>query len=286
MAHKRSSLLIASLAALILCGCSAQEKAQSPGLRIISCAPSITEILYALGLDKEVVGVSQHCNYPPGVASKVKIGTFSRPNIEKIIDLRPDIIFLTGLEQDAVASQIKSLGSKTVTIYPKGVEDLYRDIKKIGALTGTGGAADSLVNNMKQRIESVRQKVLVLPADSRKRILFEIMDDPLIVAGKDSFVGQLGTIAGGVNIAYDTDRDYTRFSPELIIKRNPDCIILGYMFKAKGVVKKIQKRLGWSGINAVKAGAIFNDINPDILLRPGPRAPQAIEEIYKRLYEG
>lgn len=272
---------------VILCiaGCSEPARDDFSGLRIISAAPNVTEILFALGLEENIVGISTHCNYPPETRAKTKIGSFSRPNIERIISLKPDIVFVTGLEQDAVSQKLIKLGIKTRTIYPTTIHELFSAIEQIGRLTDRQKNADILIYTMKHRIDAVRKKVAALPEEKKVKLLIEIMVDPLIVAGKKSFVGELGEIAGGNNIAYDTERAYSKFSPELVIRRNPDCIILGYMFKEEGVVESMNKRLGWSNINAVKNGAIFNDIDPDILLRPGPRAADAVEEIYKRLYE-
>ncbi len=285
MKMKKLNCILIFLLALILSGCCQSPPKDEPTtLRIISTAPSITEILYALELDEEIVGVSSLCNYPPRAKEKTKIGTFSRPNIEKIIELKPDIVFITGLEQAPVRDKLKILGINTVTIYPRNLDELYGSIREIGRLTNSSDEANTIIEEMEERINSIEERVAAIPVESRKWMLIEVTDNPLIVAGEDSFVGELGTIAGGRNIAYDAKREYCKFSPELVIERSPDCIILGYMFKDEDAVKRVSERLGWSNVSAVKKGAIFNDINPDILLRPGPRAQEAIEEIYKRLY--
>jgi len=282
---RRFKLIAASFLILFLCGCSPGPANDEPeGLRIISTAPSITEILFALDLDKEIVGVSSLCNYPPRAQQKTKIGTFSRPNIERIINLRPDVVFVTGLEQAPARDKLKKVGIRTVTIYPKNVDELYQSITHIGRLTNSKDEADILIKKMKKSIDNIKEKVSHIPPEARKKILIEMMDDPLIVASTDSFVGELGTIAGGINIAFDTRLAYSKFSPELVIERNPDCIIMGYMFKDKNAVKRVSDRLGWSNINAIKNGAVFNDINPDMLLRPGPRIEEAVKEIHVRLY--
>jgi len=269
----------------MLAGCSQAPTNNSKYLRIISTAPNITEILFALGLDEEIVGVSSFCNYPAKAQKKSKIGDFSNPNIERLIALRPDIVFTTSLEQAAINAKLKKLGLTTVTIYPKSIEELFRSIKDIGTLTGRENEAENLIADMSSEIDSIREKVADIPTESRKRLLIEMLDDPLIVASKSSFVGELGTIAGGDNIAFDTEKAYSKFSPELVISRNPDCIIMGYMFGAENALDKVRERAGYSNINAVNKNAVFNDISPDVLLRPGPRATEAIEEIYKRLYE-
>jgi iron complex transport system substrate-binding protein len=105
----------------------------------------------------------------------------------------------------------------------------------------------------------------------------------LTTAGRGSFIDELLTLAGGVNIAYDTKRAYSIFSPEEVIRRNPDCIILTYMDKEKPA-KLVGERFGWKGISAIKDNRLYSDINSDLLLRPGPRVVQGLKEIYKRLY--
>jgi iron complex transport system substrate-binding protein len=105
----------------------------------------------------------------------------------------------------------------------------------------------------------------------------------LTTAGNGSFVDQLITLAGGINIAWDTKRPYSIFSPEEVIHRNPDCIITAYM-DSKNALTLVKQRFGWQGINAVKNNRIYDDIDSDLLLRPGPRIVQGLKEIYKRMY--
>jgi iron complex transport system substrate-binding protein len=104
-----------------------------------------------------------------------------------------------------------------------------------------------------------------------------------VTAGRGSFIDELITLAGGTNITYDTKRAYSYFSPEQVIKRNPDCIILAYMSNEKPL-KIIGERLGWKDISAVKHNRIYNDINPDLILRPGPRLIEGLKELHKKLY--
>ncbi len=134
-----------------------------------------------------------------------------------------------------------------------------------------------------KRIEEVKSKVELIPANKRQKVFIEIWYDPLTTAGKGSYVDELITLAGGINISADTRRAYSVFSAEEVIKRNPDCIILAYMDqkKPKDLVKG---RFGWSGISAVKNNRLYNDVDPALLLRPGPRIVQGVNEIYKRLY--
>jgi iron complex transport system substrate-binding protein len=251
--------------------------------RFISLSPAATEILFSLGLDKQIIGDTTYCNYPEAAKRLEKVGTFSEPNIERIVSLKPDIIFTTGLEQAPVVERLKSLGLKVVVSDPKSLSELFDSIKEIGRAAGRQKEADFLVSQMKKEIESVKLKVAKIPQEKRPDVFLEVWYDPIMTAGRGSIVDEILTLAGGKNIAYDTPRAYSRFSAETIIKRNPDVIILGYMSK-EDIKNLVAKRMGWQAIKAVKNQRIISDIDPDILLRPSPRIVDGLKEIYKHLY--
>jgi iron complex transport system substrate-binding protein len=257
--------------------------AQNHKVRYISLAPSTTEILFALGLDEEIVGVSTYCNYPLKAKNKDKVGTFSQPNIEKILSLRPDYIFCTGREQAPIISELKYLNLKVYVADPTNMQDLLNSIRDIGRITGKIKEAESLIKNMESQIQEINLKVKLIPESKKPKVFIEIWHYPLTTAGRGSFIDELLTLAGGVNIAYDTKRAYSIFSPEEVIRRNPDCIILTYMDKEKPA-KLVGERFGWKGISAIKDNRLYSDINSDLLLRPGPSVVQGLKEIYKRLY--
>ena len=251
--------------------------------RVISLTPATTEILFSLGLDEEIVGVTTFCNFPSKALSKERVGTFSQPDIEKIIHLKPDIIFATGLEQVPVVAKLRQLRLKVYVSDPSNIKELFTSIKEIGELTRREKEALDLIEQMNVAIEQVKNKVDLVGRDGRPKVFIEIWHDPLMSAGRGSFVDELISLAGGVNIAHNLPRAYSYFSPEQVIKLNPDCIILGYMGKEKAQ-NIIKNRLGWSSVKAVKNDRIYNDINPDLFLRPGPRLVKGLQEIHKKLY--
>ncbi len=252
--------------------------------RYISLAPSTTEILFALELDKEIVGVSAYCNYPSQAKNKTKVGDFSRPNIERIISLKPDYIFCTGLEQAPVIAQLRELNFNVYAADPANIEELFKTIKEIGEITNKSRKALLLIEKMKDEIERVAQKVKLIPQSKRVKVFIEIWHEPLMTAAKGSFVDELIILAGGINIAHDLIRPYCNFSWEKVVSLNPQFIIMAYMDK-EPPLKLIKQRFGWDKIDAVKNERVFNDINPDILLRPGPRISKGLTEIYKKLYQ-
>lgn len=276
--------LFTNLVLLFIClGQSDLISSEIKKQRIISLAPSTTEILFSLGLDEEIIGVTTFCNYPPKAKDKEKLGTFSQPNIEKIISLKPDIIFATGLEQASTVEKLKQLRLKVYVSDPSNTQELFNSVKEIGKLTHREKEAERLINQMKTKIEQIKTKVKSVPQGKKPKVFIEIWHDPLLTAGKGSFVDELISLAGGINIARDVPRPYSYFSPEQVIKRNPDCIILGHKGK-KETIKAIKNRLGWEEIEAVKNNCIYNDISPDLFLRPGPRLVEGLEKIHKRLY--
>ncbi|MDD5439768.1 MAG: cobalamin-binding protein [Candidatus Omnitrophica bacterium] len=252
-------------------------------LRVISLAPATTEILFALGLDKEIVGVSQFCDYPEQCRTREKVGTFSAPNIEKIVEVTPDVIFCTGLEQGPAVTKLRQLGFKVVVSDPRNFKELFRSIETIGSVTGKTAEAHALVGIMKERVKKVADDVSRVPLKERPRMYIEIWYSPLSTAGRGSFLDELIKEAGGINIASDMPRPYGGMSPERVIAGDPECIVLAYM--SKGAPAKIlEKRFGWNGITALRNGRIYCDIVPNLLLRPGPRLVEGLEELHKRLY--
>lgn len=251
--------------------------------RYISLAPATTEILFALGLGRSVVGVSSNCDYPPEASAKERIGSFSQPNIEKIIALKPDIVFGTGLEQNPVVHKLKALGVRVVVSDPGSFEELIVSIEEIGALTGRRDEAAQLIASMRKSIDAVSSRVSRIPENKRVRVFIELWHEPLMTAGKGSIVDDSLSLAGGVNIALDTARPYSMFSPEAVIDRNPDCILFTYMDSSSPEARML-RRAGWNSIAAVRAGRFINDIDPDLLLRPGPRLAEGIRILNERLY--
>lgn len=249
--------------------------------RYVSLAPAVTEILFALGLDEEIVGVTTFCNYPPETAKKEKVGSFSDPSIEKIGSLQPTLIFATGLEQAIVVNRLKQLGFTVYVSDPATISNLLQEIRTIGRLIHKERSAKVLVDRLQRRIEDVDARVKQIPQQLRKKVLMEVWHTPLLVAGKESIVDELIRRAGGVNIAYDTPRAYSYFSAEKVIERNPDFIFTGHRDNVLDIMKK---SAGWDRVNAVKENRVYSDISADILLRPGPRLIDALEQMHNRLY--
>jgi len=253
--------------------------------RYVSLTPATTEILFALGLDEEIAAVTTYCNYPGKALAKDKVGTFSEPSIEKILSLKPALVFATGLEQAQTVERLKQVGIEVQVSDPSTIAELIASIEAIGQKTNRTAEAKRLTADMKKRIERIREKINAIPASQRQKVFLEIWQDPLLTAGKGSIVDEIITCAGGINIAHDTLRPYSYFSQEQVVARNPDCIILGHRQGKYSAVEAVYARTAWRSINAVKKKRVYNDIDPDTLLRPGPRIIDGLEALYKKLYE-
>jgi len=253
-------------------------------LRIISLAPATTEILFALGLDKEIVGVSQFCNYPPQALAKEKVGTFSDPDMEKILSLKPDLIVCTGLKQAAVVIKLKQLGLNVCVSDPADFNALFASIHEIGGRVGKAYEAQELISRMRGDINQIKAKVNRIKRSAPLRVYVEIWHGPLLTAGRNSFINEILNTAGAVNIAGDVKKAYFNISDEAVIHKNPQVIIAAYMDNSNAQAR-FARRPGWGNLDAVKSSRVYNDFNADILLRPGPRLAQGLNEIYNRLYE-
>lgn len=284
MKHFNCLLILLLLGTTLGCQGKVSPERASFHPRIISLAPHITETLFALGLEKNIIGRTSGCDYPPAAKKIEQVATFSgQGNLERILLLKPDLILSTGLEQEPLEEKLKSLGLRVVVISPRSLNEVISGILEIGELADRRQQARELAAEIKRRVNKIRAQAAAIPREKRPKVFVEIWSDPLMTAGPGSFVDELITLAGGRNIAYDTARPYSQFSPELVIQRDPDFILLGYM-QAKNDPELIRRRMGWQDIQAVKSGRIIAEINPDLFLRPGPRLVEGLEKIQARIF--
>lgn len=253
--------------------------------RVISLAPSLTEILFAVGAGDKVVGVTQYCNYPPEAAQKEKIGGFSAKTIsvEKIIALKPDLVLAAGAIHQPVIEALQAANIPVVSIAGKDVPGVYSDILLIGQMTGQGEKAAQVVDNMKTRIAAVQAKLATIPKEKRLTVLWETWDEPLMTAGPSTFTGQMVELAGGVNIFADLKEEYPQVSLEEVVKRNPAVIMAPDTHGEKLTPERVAQRPGWDRVDAVRNKRIVL-INGDIASRAGPRIADAVEMMAKALY--
>ncbi len=253
--------------------------------RIVSLAPSNTEILFAVGAGDQVVGVTKFDNYPPEAQTREQIGGFSAKTIsvERIVALEPDLVLAAGRIHQPVIEALAREHIPVVALTAHTFDEVYANIELVGRLTGHKAEADRVVAKMKAQVKAVTTKVSTIPADKRLKVFWEVWDKPLMTAGHNTFIGQMIKLAGGVNIFSDAKESYPKVSPEAVVQRNPDVILGPSTHGKKLTVKQLSQRPGWGEINAVK-NARIHLIDGDIVSRPGPRLAQGLQAIAKALY--
>lgn len=248
-------------------------------LRILSLAPNNTEILFALGLNERIVGVSNFCDYPEEAATKEKIGDAWNINVEKIIELNPDVVFQYGSIDEAISTQLIEAGIKIVSYEPDSIQEVTNLILEIGKITNKMNEANNLAKNINDRKEEIVNKLK--DADTVK-VFYEIWNEPLMAAGPGSFIDEYITILKGENIAYDAEGKYPQFNVEVLIERNPDFYLSSNDVETK-TLESIKNRDGYEDINAIKNDKVYL-LDGNIMSRPGPRVIDALELVAKTIH--
>ncbi len=248
-----------------------------PPKRIVSLAPSNTEILFALGLNSEIIGVTEFCDYPEEAKKKEKIGGFSNPNLEKIYSLKPDFVFgIRGNPKDTLINLTK-LNFNVLAYDPVNVDELLNLIELIGKIVDKREEAYDLINKMEEKRNSLINKAKLLP---KKRVYLELWNNPYMSVGENSYLNKIIEEMGGINIAKKAKGDWPILSQEFIINENPEIIIIAYIGQN---IDEVLKRPGWENIDAVKNKSVYY-INPDLLFRLGPRIVYGMEELFNSIH--
>ena len=232
-----------------------QVEIQVPPRRIISVAPSVTEILFSLGLGEKIVGVSSYCNYPPEARSKEKVGGYITPSLEKIVALHPDLVIQTADgDLKTFVDRLSGLGIPVYIANPRSVAEVLESILKIGEVTSSLPNAQRLAASMREKMQAVQQKV---QGRSQPRVLHAMSVDPLISSGKETFVHDLIVLAGGKNVAEDARGKHPQLSMEEVMARDPEVILLSAMLSSDSLLEQKKWWRRWRDISAVRSGRIF-----------------------------
>jgi len=253
-----------------------KELAQGSGpSRIVSLTPTITETLFALGAGERVVGVTRFCNYPSEAATRTKVGGLIDINIEAVVALTPDLVIAEG--QQAVVSRLRDLGLDVLTVKCATMADLLTAVGEIGARVGLQAEAEALVTVIRRRTGEV---IEALKEVTRPRVLLVVGRHPLVVAGRGTFMDELIGLAGGTNVMGDSERQYPIASMETVLLRRPEVIVecSGSMTGEDATEEARHAWSRWPSLPAVSTGRVYVS-HSDALLRPGPRVPQALDEL-------
>ena len=261
-----------------------------PPRRIISTAPSITEMLYTLGLGDHVAGVTEFCHYPPEVRDKPKIGDFLRPNVETVLSMQPDLVVLLR-EQGTLAGRLRGVGLDVLELRHNDLDGIFESLQALGERAGVPGVAARRIVEMRTALERVRGESSGLP---RRGVMFIVGRTPatiqdLTVVGQGSFLNELIDIAGGLNVFGKAKNFYPRIPREEIYASRPDIIIdMGDMSVTDDVTEGHKRSVTelWKqmpSLPAVRQGRVYA-VADDIFVVPGPRVVEAARSLFRMIH--
>mgnify|MGYP000888399859 CR=1 FL=1 len=244
-----------------------------PAEAIVSLAPANTEIAYAVGAGDKMVAGTSYDDYPEEAKALPKIGDFANPNVEKIASYSPDLVLAAGGIQADLREQLEGLDMTVYVVDPKTYDGVIATIENIGKLAGTDATAAAVTDAMTAAQMDVQAAVGDLPTATT---FLEIYSEPLMTAGKDTFIDDMITIAGGENIGATAGSGFPNFSTEVLVKTDPAVYIAdsGSMSEPGD----ISTRAGFAELTAVKDGKVYV-IDDNIIARPGPRLADGLRTL-------
>ena len=252
----------------------------APPARIISLVPSVTEILFTIGAQDRLVGVTDFCDYPAEARRKPSVGGMLAPSLETMVALKPDLVVATTSgNRHETFDQLARLKIPVYVVNPITVEDVLDLLSRLGRLADRGEAADRAVAALRERIQAVSARVAGRP---RPRVLYVLWPDPLIVPAHDALVSELIALAGGDSVTADGGQGYPRYSMEAALARNPEVIILA----SHGSERSPLVRSKWerfSQVPAVAAGRLHT-MDGNLMHRYGPRMVDGLEKLARLVH--
>ena len=247
--------------------------------RFISLAPNLTEIAYAIGAGDGLVGRTTYCNYPAEAQKVEAVGDTLKPNIERIIALRPQVVFVSTASQlEAFTSELEAHHIAVYVTDSHDLEGVFHSIQRMADLLGKRPQTDDLLKQLRARVNAVAEKVKARPL---VRVFYQVSDEPLYTIGRDAFITDLIKRAGGISVTADVPGAWPKYSAESALAARPEAIVLptgGSMGDANSDVASALKRSP-----AVANNRVYK-INDDQLSRPGPRAVDGLEALARALH--
>jgi iron complex transport system substrate-binding protein len=248
--------------------------------RIVSLVPSVTELLFALGAEDRLIGVTDYCDFPPAARRKPSVGGMMAPSLETIVALRPDLVVATdaGTRRETF-EQLGRLKLPVYLVHADRIAQVMDVITRLGDITEHQAEAGALKGRLTGRIEAV---VKAVEARRRPRVLYVLWPEPLIVPGREAIVTELITLAGGDSITAGEAHDYPRFSLEAAVARAPEVILLARHGTGSGAIPR-DRWEALTSLPAVKAGRVY-PVDGNLMHRYGPRVVEGLEELARRIH--
>ena len=253
--------------------------------RIVSLAPSNTELLYALGLGNKVVGVTEVCDFPVEVAKVEKVAGFNSVNLEKIAAVKPDLVLAArGNDIEGIRS-LRELGIRVFSLDIQSLQQLLQAVDRVGALCGVEAEAARLRGGLDKRIQNVADRLA--QAQGKPRVLWGNWSDPVYTAGPGTMIDDVITQAGGFNVASAAERAWPQVGLETILSWAPEVIVTTYLPTGQDSlateILRLQKTDGWKMVPAISDSRLYY-IEADWLMRPGPRLVNAYEQLARTIH--
>ncbi len=250
--------------------------------RIISLAPNITEMLFAVGLGDRVVGITTYCDYPEEAMEVDTIGSITEPNIEAIVSKEPDLIVADGINPMEVIERLQELDMNVAGFYPASVQDTFSAMNRLGLVTGNIEETTEVVNEMESRMNAILD--LIGDRDERPQVFYEIWNEPLTTAGGDNFIDNMISLAGGENIGAEAGSGWPQFGLEDLIYLDPE-VYISTPHSADHQVSKeeILNRDNYQVLTAVQEDRV-HIIDQDLVSRPSPRLIDGLKALAGAIY--
>lgn len=243
--------------------------------RVVTLAPNLTEIVYAVGAGDLLVGNTTFCDYPAEAKQVAKVGDTLQPNIERIIALRPEVIFVSTASQlETFTRQLDERGISVYVTDPHDLEGVFQSIRTLGGILGHEDEAAALVNKLRARAAAVHEAVLLRPTVT---VFYQVSPQPLWTAGRKSWVTDLIRRAGGKSVTAEVEGEWIRYSDEAALASRPEAIIMATGGERMEVAPALQQS------PAARQGRVYG-INGDFLSRPGPRLVEGLEQMARALH--
>jgi iron complex transport system substrate-binding protein len=252
-----------------------------PVRRVVSLAPSMTESIYALGMDELLVGDTDYCDYPADAVKKHKVGGAINPSLEEIAALKPDVVLVTkGLNRLETVEALDRLGIAAYATDPHTVDEIRSSVHRLAEVLGNAGAGEALDNELLQKETGLRER---LQNVALKRVLFVVWTDPLISVGKQTFIADALSHAGAVSVV-ESSQDWPQMSLEEMVRLQPEVLVFasGHSEAVTRDVEALSKRPGWNDLDAVKHRRFA--VISEAVNRPAPRLLSAVEDLARQLH--
>jgi len=244
--------------------------------RILPLTPSLSETLFALGLDERIVGVTEFATYPKAARKKPKVGTFFNPSLEKILALEPDLVIVGSEHQDGKTSAaLKKFGIPVYRVKPVDLNSIYRSISNLGEITGTLERAQKVILKMKKQVAMIERRVAGLRP---QRVFYQVGIDPVVTANRQTFAADLIRRAGGILVTADNPIRYPTYAIEKIIVDAPEVIIISSMSPNTNYQRFRLSWQRWRTIPAVRNDRIYV-VDSDMVDRPSPRIVEGLAKM-------